>query len=491
MCACINQAIIQKNLLFPVRVFVVLLALDASFPRVSEVLMHNLVLHAVNIKLSTESRHETQHDISPLCLGKSFISLLRSNVTKMLKVEYESRLCASIHSDTIMAHEASVSLSSNDGIRIVDVKSKDISKSANREDVEQWDFQVSAALESLGEKELQRMMPQVETDLRCWYAMYSIPREVASEGGIVVPTIEFTLLSNSSNFLSVRGCRNPREAILESVSLHAQPSKHAGEELVHRICSIGISSAAFFDKDGRAWLAGAAIVCHCAATIQDSPVQLVPPSPFVAPFNIIGALQKSSWSKKAGFRFKSRKGSIVSIAKRLQTLSGKHQYAQISSIFLAFIPAGVGSIPDKSDSMAVIKLFRSATNAAIDDLHRQLAAEAGQTQEHGTGSVHLLVDSLVGTAPIGSVLFNRNMTDSHTTIYLADILGRMQNPAIREQACAALNACALSKGQNSAWPRSHNDMAVSQDHTDNTLRKILACTISDYFYERDRSGTFL
>lgn len=141
--------------------------------------------------------------------------------------------------------------------------------------------------------------------------------------------------------------------------------------------------------------------------------------------------------------------------------------------------------------MAVSKLFRSATNAAIDDLHRQLAAEAGQTQEHGTGSVHLLVDSLVGTAPIGSVLFNRNMTDSHTTIYLADILGRMQNPAIREQACAALNACALSKGQNSAWPRSHNDMAVSQDHTDNTLRKILACTISDYFYERDRSGTFL
>lgn len=449
--------------------------------------MHNVVVHAVNIKLSAESRHEAQHDISPLCFGKSFISLLRSNVTKVLKVEYESRVRASIHNDAIMAHEASVSLSSNDGIRIMDVKSKDISKRANRGDVEQWDFQVSAALESLDEEALQRMMPLVETDLRCWCAMNCIPRETASEGGIMVPAIECTLLNNSSNVLSVRGCRNPREAILESASLHAQPSKHASEELVRRICSIGISNGVFVDKNGRAWLGGAAIVCHCAETLQDSPVQLDPPSHFVAPFNIVGALRKSAWSKKAGFRFKSRKGSIVSIAKRLQTLTGKHQYAHVSRIFLAFIPAGLGSIPEKSESMDVSTLFRSATDAAIDDLHRQLAAESGQTQEHGTGSLHLLVDSLVGTAPIGSMLFNRNMTHSHIPIDPADILGRMQNPAIREQACAALNACALSKGQNSALPRSHNGMAVSQDHPDNTLRKILACTISDYFYERDPS----
>ena len=386
-----------------------------AFPRL---FMHNGFVHAVSIKFSPQSPNEAQHDISPLCLGKNFISLLRSNVTKALKVKYESRLCANIQ-PIIMAHEAVVSLSSNDGMKIMDVKSKSASVRENIDDVDRWDFQVSAALENLGENDLHPIMRQVETDLRCWCAMHSIPQETASEGGIVIPGIECTLLNNSLNFLSLRDCTNPRDLLLlESASKHTQ---HATDELLHRICSTGVSSGVFVGNDGRAWLAASAILCNCKMTLRDllpCPVQLVSPSHFVASINIVGALQKCSWSRKAGFRFRSRKGSIVSISKRSQTLTGKHQYAHVSGIYLAFIPAVAKLIPESKESMDTSTLLRSATNAAIDDLHRQLAAESGPTQKLGTGSVDLLVDSLVGKVLIDPMHLKRSMTDSRIALFI-------------------------------------------------------------------------
>lgn len=104
------------------RCYFILLGVAASSPTWSWVLFHanHTCVHAVNIRLSPQSRHESHApDTAPLSLGKNFTIFLRSNVAQELKMKYQSKVDAPSWSDghATMAHEATLSLSTNNGLK--------------------------------------------------------------------------------------------------------------------------------------------------------------------------------------------------------------------------------------------------------------------------------------------------------------------------------------------------------------------------------------